>query len=218
MNRFKQKILRLEQAPGISQSAWDNFLMLRNQILIYQKFGYDIFQAGENVLQLLPKNPGHLLEISGKPPILTLLLAFKGFKFNSIHDDNDTISLIIQYLNVINERHNAQFLLLQKDQLPFLNNNLHNIVNFHLLRTMPNPRPMVSELHRIIGRKGKIIFKDFNRNGIKLLREIRKEYSQIDEPVGVSLFEIAEYFDRRDFIVTCLREEFDTTITIDTPI
>ncbi len=215
MNELKEQISKLEQTAQTSQAHWYDFLLFREHIRLFEKYEYDVLSSAQSLLQFLPpKHANPILQISGGPQVLTLALSFYGYQSITVEENRNYIRMIRQVLQFIPHRQAPVFLLSRKDNLPFPKDYFRFSLSFHLIRSRQNPWPIVKELERVVHPEGTIIIKDLNRNGIKLMREILEDNGTSLEPRGVSLLEIAEYFDKQEKFVNCLRDEFDTTLVI----
>lgn len=217
MTTFRDQIVQIKNLPEISPAAWSHFSILRDQILLFEKFGYHIIHSVENMLKFLPEQKTKILDISGKMQLLALLLSFKEVKYFSIHHQQHTAKLLAEYVAGLRKERFPRFIISSIRHLPFLQHSVNLIFSFHLLRSLPDPSGMLAEMRRIMTPDGKIIFKDFSRNGIKLLRKMRNDSREMENPVGWSMFEIADYFDQKDYLVTCIREEFEITLLVEAP-
>jgi len=214
MNELKEHILNLEQTAKTSQANWYEFLLFREHIHLFEKYEYDVLSSAQSLIRFLPENPDPILQLSGGLPVLTLALSFHGHPSITVEENRKNILMIRRVLQLIPHRQPPVFLLSRQEKLPFPDNYFQLTINFHLIRSRQNPWPIVKELERVVHPEGTIIIKDLNRSGIKLMREILEENGGSLEPRGVSLLEIAEYFDKQEKFVNCLRDEFDTTLVI----
>lgn len=214
MNEFKELVLTLNPDQKRPHKNWHEFRLFREHIHLFQRYEYDVLSSAHSLLRFLPSHTVPLLQLSGGSPALTYMLAFYGYTGITVVENPENIQMIRRVLQIIPNRQPPFLLLSRLEKLPFPDNSFPITVNFHLIRSLPDPWPILKELERVVHPEGTIIIRDLNRNGIKLMKEILNDGSVSLEPRGVSLLEVAEHFDREGKFVNCLREEFDTTLLI----
>ncbi len=214
MERFTDQIARLADEITAGDISNPRILMLKEYLKLFQKFGYNVLAEVEDLFGFLSGKKRHILTFHNEPGFLTFALAVRGFRFYSLHQEPETVAAVEAILEKLNLRPFPEFQVSELKRLPFPERSLDYVLSFHLMRTLEDPLPLLQEVERIVKPDGVIIIKDFNRNGIKLYRKMMEEADWLPQPVGISLLEVAEYFDRRDKYISCLREEFDTTLLV----
>ncbi len=214
MQLFKDQISRLADEMTAGDISNTRILMLKAYLEVFQQFGYDVLEEVEDLFDFISGKNRRILAFHNEPGFLTFGLAVRGFRFTSLHRHPETAIVAKSILEKLGLKHLPEFQTGEFTHLPFREHSLDFVVTFHLMRTLEDPLPLLQELERIVKPDGVIIIKDFNRNGIKLYRKMMEEADWLPQPVGISLLEIAEYFDHRDKFISCLREEFDTTLLV----
>ncbi len=117
-------------------------------------------------------------------------------------------------LRILNKYYIVNLIRTEAETLPFQKNKFDFILTANYLTHLSAPQRIIKELERILSPQGTMIIKDFNR---KTLRKMQRTNNPLFLPHRIqyiSLFEIADYFDKEEKYVNCLREEFDTTLVI----
>lgn len=216
---IKEKILTLPEQPDIPENLWEDFLTLRRKLQIFERAGFRVFPSLKPILKFLPQNTDQvqILVPFCDFSFLPFLLAHSGYNFIASSENCNTIYSIRNSMEILHIPFSGNYICTQATNLPFPNEKFDYIICNYLTQKFPDPWDILIELQRVIKNEGKIILRDFNRKGMKLLQEIRRSEGFSPNIKRVSVFEVAEFFDKQDMDVTCQRDELHATLVITNP-
>ncbi len=216
---LKEKILNFPEQPDIPESLWQDFLKLRRKLEIFEQVGYRALPSLKPLLKFLPE-PHHSANILAPfcdYSFLPFVLAYSGYRFFATNENCETIFSIRNSMKILDIPQHGHFLCATAATLPFRTYQFDYIVCTYLIQKFPEPWDVLKELQRILSKQGTLIIRDFNRKGMKLLQEIRRNEGYPSDIRSVSVFEVAEFFDRQELDVTCQRDELHSTLVITYP-
>lgn len=216
MNDITDLIFNAEPSADLPEDTWQDFLDFRHRIIFYEKLGYNTVEAAQSLIHFLPKpsEAARILIPSCQFSVLPVAAAAAGYSFVNTNPDYDQLRIIRNSLRALQLTKPAHFVRADIPQLPFFHRQFDFIICTYIVEQFQEPWLALEEFQNLLKSNGTLIIKDFNRNGIKLYQEIRRQEGRPFKIQNVSIFEIAEYFDKQDKYVNCQRDQLHATLVI----
>lgn len=212
--KLREFLWGLTENPGVSSAAWTSFLWLQKQLQKYFDAGYDAVAYQEKILNYISKNHEPLLQVGAGMGIFSALLAFHQKRFFTVDQQASKLWDVAGLLQIVNKKEMGILVQAPAVSLPFKNNTFKFVCSIHTLHHFFDPWATIAEMERVADERGTIIIADLNRDGLKLMKEIKESLGHAHNISGLSMFQVAEYFDNRSKYVHCVRDVLQTTLLV----
>ena len=176
------------------ESVEENHRHFIERVSIFKKRGLDFSRRLRFVLKKAEPLRGSILEIGTGTGHTMLALAKAGYKFTSIDKDKDVLRIAALNLAYAKLLPLVEFHAMNGKELKFKNNSFNNIIAVSVFHHINSVEKMLIEIDRVLNKNGKIIFADFNSNGMAIVNSVHKHEGRVHECTDATKEKIFSYF------------------------
>jgi ubiquinone/menaquinone biosynthesis C-methylase UbiE len=179
---------------------------------LYKRFGYDIDQERDFIVNKSLPISGKILEVGTGKGHFSLALARHGYSFVSIDASKDEQRFARLNLRYFGFEHCADFCIEDACCLKFNDKSYDSIFCINMLHHLVNPHDAIDEFIRILAPNGKIVLSDFTQEGFELVDRVHASENRVHEIISSMLNETGEYLNQKGFETTTSSSKIQAVI------
>ena len=194
--------------------AVENHKRYCERLELYKKFGYDVEEERDFIIDKAKPVYGEILEIGTGKGHFAIALAKKGYRFTTIdasEGEQKIAQLNIKHLGLEKQ---VDFKIENAESLSFKNKAFDIIFSINMIHHLTNPLTVINELVRVVSAEGKIILSDFTKEGLELIDKVHASEGRKHGFTQANLYDIDKYFLSKSFKTNKLRNEFQEMLIV----
>jgi ubiquinone/menaquinone biosynthesis C-methylase UbiE len=142
----------------------------RDRLRLFKKYGYDIPEARDFIINKVRLTKGSLLEIGTGRGHMAAALAKKGLKLVSIDLDRKAQRVAKAKLKAMKVNKLVTFKIMNAEKLRYKDNSFDYVISVNFIHHAKNPVKCLKEMVRVA--KKKLVIADLNKRGERIMKKV----------------------------------------------